>query len=633
MLYRFVFPVLLLTFLLASHLSFAEVVKFEQSSRVQVGRLAVYKLEGTPRAIGRAAAVLAPQTILNDDKGMIPYMSNYVKNLILHQEVMQNSPVLRALIPTFLNLKYYWSLRSRILPEYKEYIEGLAESSGFSVDALTRAFLNPDVVQAVVADVVTNRILPFNLLKPQAQNVDSLLQQYSNFACTSFAVPGKMTKDGKMLFGRVQDYGVAGVYDMAPSLYYIVKPGKHRYVLVSTAGIAVGGITAMNEHGFVLSWHSGLTTETEVSNYPGMITTTRMVEEAKTIEEAAAICSQNVPVSGWIMNLADVKDGKTRTAWIEVEPILKKCTLSWGEPGEVFVSTNHYRTENAKKKEIFAGPSYNGSSEDRMQRVRNYFKTNFIETKKKVGVEDVMRLLGDRWDPKARRYTAYSPSSIAAVDQIVSVVFIPETREMYVSDGITPPSGKGTYRRFSFAELDNIDLLAKNEAMRSKDVDADKVLNENASNLSNYAGFNAYIEASKSLDIYSAFDIDRAIENLSLAVEAEPKEPLLRALRALTYMSEGRAEAALKDWDIVLMQGKLLDAHRALAYRIQRAKTLDALGKRQEALIDYAFVLSAKGAYKGLVSAAQKFSEHAATLDDVRRVNPSVKFIDTVSYD
>lgn len=602
--------------------------RFGASARLTLGRLDLYRLVGSARDVGRAAGALAPAGSYSEREGMLPFMATYVENLVRHQDMVRSRPWLSPFVNAFLEFRYYRALRGHIGQETREFIAGISETSGLSEGDLTRALVNPDLALTLLSDAMAGRLLPVHLEEFQK----NALQLYprSPVGCTTIAVPPEDSADGRAMVGRVQDYPAVGRFDAHPAVFYVAKTGRYRYLQVATAGIAVGAITAMNEHGLVLTMQTGVNTESTVANTPGLLTTGAMIEGARTIEEAAAICNRRVPVAGWIINLVDVASGRPRSAWLEVDPGDGVCRLSFAEGA--MVTTNHYRIPGSQAHELHPGPSIDENSVNRRERARA-----LLAEKRRRGpitVTDVMTILGDRFDPSLGRHLGYGPSAIAALDQVVAVVFRPETREVLVSNGHSPPASRGQYLHFSFDDFERLEDLATASATERVAIDARTLTEGTESALSRWPAYDSYLAAERALNAHGDANPAEALGHLHTAVALEPAEPALKLVRALVLLRLGRPAEALPDLDAVLAPGPLaLNAHRLHLARLSRGKALDVLGRREEALREYGLLLTEPRVYGPLRAAAGHFAGTPCQAADLGRIGPDLKYMDTMAYE
>ncbi len=600
-----------------------------RSARADYGRLSLYRLKGGAREMGQAAGALAPRGAFDPATGMIPFMGGFVQNLLLNQDFVARNPWLRPMIGPFLEAKYYSKMGRKVHPELRAFVEGMASTSGMGAQSLFHALMNPDVAHVVVSDYLQNRLLPVPVQGREQGEPPSPSTMPHSFGCTTFTVPPELTQDGRFYVARVQDYPGVGKFDAFPTLYYLARPGAYRYVQAATAGIASGVITAMNEHGLVVILHTGMTLDASAEKSPGLATTQLMVEGARSIEEAKALCDANTPAAGWIINLADVVTGSPRSAWLEVAPGANTCHLTFAEG--VMISNNHYKVAANLAREIHVGPSWDQNSPDRGARARQAIEEKLgADHSHKLSLPDVAAIMADRMDLTLGRPHAIAPGAVASIEQIKAVVFSPLTREVFISDGRAPPAARGRFIRVHFDDFENLEQFATRDT--SEDFQAEDAVRGTNGDLTRYPAYEPYLAATLKLDGHSRYDVGAALPFLEQAVAAEPAEPLVRLMRGFMYLRVRRYEEGLRDLEIAAAHPGL-DTHRRRVATYMRGQAFDVLGQRAAALVAYGTVSSALGVHEGLRLAAEKRQSQPATRDGLDHLSPDSKLFDFSRYD
>lgn len=599
----------------------AGIVRYGDSARVDYERLSVYSLKGTSREIGVAVGKLMPAGSL--EEGMVPYMGRYVENMIYNMPAVRNNSFLRLLVAPLLDLYYYNSMSDRIHPDEKQYLLGLHEATGFNHDLLKHALLNPDVAHVMAADYLNGK-LPIG---PSSVEEDPVrgMAKLPQFGCSTFFMPAADTTTGYSIVGRVQDYPGVGRYDAYTSVHYIAKKGKYRYATMTTAGIAVGGITVLNEHGLVISMHSALTSDADSSRGSGLTTTGRMAEEARNIEEAVAVCNANIPASGWIINVIDVKEGVARAARIEINPKKGTCGVTYAEGFQA--TTNHYITEEGQRREIKLGPSIDENSTDRYKRLNMLLQ----EKAGRMDIRDAMTVLADRADLTLGRTATFSPGGVVALHQILSVIIIPETREFWISNGWSPPSVQGRYLHFRFEDLEHIESIPNKPT--HLDVDIHSVLKGTENDLSDKPAYFQYLEAFRLLDSNSS-DVNpgSAWNFLDRAAKMDPFEPIFRLARGMVSLRLEKFDLAISDL-FQAQRSRKLDEHRRFVAKLYLAKALDVVGRRLEAKMYFLDLRDNPAVYAPIRRVATKYLDERYPARLFGNIDLDLRVVDTLGYD
>jgi len=310
-----------------------------RSARVTEDKLHLYRLNGNSGEIGRDSALLtAPETLRN---GMVPYMARYAKTVLFNSAEIRRKPVAKLLLGRFFETRYYHYLQPMIYDEDRATLRSFARFARFREEEVIAAFLVPDTMHMLAKDALSNNILP--LFQSQKRpdtwgNVPAV--PVRPFGCTSFVIPGHRTASRQMVFGRVLDYPGVGILDKNPAVYLYERPGALRYMAVLSAGLGAA-VSSMNERGLTLALHSIISHDAGRNGFPIMSITRKIMEEASTIEQAAAICNANVPTTPWLLNMADTARPGGRAARIEINPRLNKCQVIWEQ--DYSMALNHFK--------------------------------------------------------------------------------------------------------------------------------------------------------------------------------------------------------------------------------------------------------------------------------------------------
>jgi len=147
------------------------------------------------------------------------------------------------------------------------------------------------------------------LIDIQAYNVKS---DKGPLACRQIALWGNATVDGNLYHGRSLGYPItfrddnSGVAIQDHALVIIAKPeGYYPFVNLAWPG-SVGGVTGMNIQGISLAINDVLSTDTTPYGMTRTFRLRKVLEEAKSIDEAIRILNESKTV-GWCMCLGDGK--------------------------------------------------------------------------------------------------------------------------------------------------------------------------------------------------------------------------------------------------------------------------------------------------------------------------------------
>ncbi|MCA1901445.1 MAG: C45 family peptidase, partial [Candidatus Hydrogenedens sp.] len=170
-----------------------------------------------------------------------------------------------------------WRLCSpHIPPRYERELEGLADGAGVKLQDLRRVH---------VVSVITER------------------------GCSSFAVWGEATTDGKLYHGRNFDWIMeAGIQDTAV-LFCYEPEGLNSFVSVGYA-CAIGVLSGMNMRGVSIAQIGATNKDRRIDGIPLEFLLRRILEEASTLDKASDIIKSARHTVGYNYVIADGDDNR-----------------------------------------------------------------------------------------------------------------------------------------------------------------------------------------------------------------------------------------------------------------------------------------------------------------------------------
>jgi predicted choloylglycine hydrolase len=136
--------------------------------------------------------------------------------------------------------------------------------------------------------------------------------------CSNFAVWGKWTKDGRLLHGRNLDWSITrGAQDHAVILVYRPKGGIP-FMMVGWAG-AIGSVSGMNARGITIGEMTSSSTDETFDGLPLMLIMRRVLDSAKTLDEAVAILQRGPRTLGWNFIVGDAKTPEARALEVDAK--------------------------------------------------------------------------------------------------------------------------------------------------------------------------------------------------------------------------------------------------------------------------------------------------------------------------
>jgi len=193
-------------------------------------------------------------------------------------ELGQRETGLPVFVMNFLLDCVYRRCSPYIPEKFKRELEGLADGSGVDLAVLRRVH---------VISIVTER------------------------NCSSFAVFGQATADGRLFHGHNFDWNMdAGIQNNA-ALFLYEPEGGVPFAAYGYAGM-IGFVSGMNMSGIAVGFIGAVTRDGRSSGLPLMLMARQVLEEAGSVEEARAIIEQAHRGVGYNYVIADGQRNEAR---------------------------------------------------------------------------------------------------------------------------------------------------------------------------------------------------------------------------------------------------------------------------------------------------------------------------------
>ncbi|MCB0792702.1 MAG: acyl-CoA--6-aminopenicillanic acid acyl-transferase, partial [Flavobacteriales bacterium] len=257
-----------------------------------------------------------------------------------------------------------------------------------------------------------------------AHDIGHALQDLAIVGCTSFAVWGDRTADGKLLVGRNFDFYMGEDFACDKVVLFMRPEQGHPFAEITWGGM-MGAVSGMNLAGLTVTINAARSAIPFGARTPISLLAREILQYASTIDEAIAIAKErDVFVSEAIL-VSSAKDA--RAAVIEKAP--DGMGVYDPDSGAV-VCANHYQSKRFRD----SAPNLeNIKQSDSMGRYRRMW--DLLNDHPRMGPTDAAEILRDRMGPDGRPVGLANPM---AIDQMIahhSVVFRPEDGRMWLSVG------------------------------------------------------------------------------------------------------------------------------------------------------------------------------------------------------
>ncbi len=251
-------------------------------------------------------------------------------------------------------------------------------------------------------------------------------------ACSSFAVWGGSSEDGRLLHARNFDLPGMGLWERGPTLVFCRPDQGLRYGFVATRGADTPGVTAFNEAGLTITAHTRFHRAVSFDGL-GIVDLGHLIaKQARTIAEAVAIASAQRVASSWALVVSSALERKA--AAIEIHA--GRVALDMPRPGTSwFAATNRYQVPVMQTGEVAPSAAWIRYSDGRLAAMRRA-----LEVRRGLSAADAMRLLASHEAGDVPGWTRATGDCLGQSISVQSVVVDPERGRIWVSTGDTPTS-------------------------------------------------------------------------------------------------------------------------------------------------------------------------------------------------
>ncbi|MBT3223818.1 MAG: hypothetical protein HN348_32520, partial [Proteobacteria bacterium] len=380
--------------------------------------LHVLRLSGTDYEMGFQHGALLREAIPH---GPLPYFSKYVRKVLTGA-----LPAPAAhLAGRILGRTVGKAIARQFPPSFQEALNGLADGARISRRQVHRAVTMPETYLWVLSKY--RSILGASAAPRFGVPL---------MGCSSALAWGSATADGSLLHGRNFDYQGIGYWDREQAVVFHRPVDGQSYVSITSAGILLGGITAMNTAGLTMVIHQHMSArDFDLGGLPVGVVGDRIMRHAKTLDEARNLLDQHHPNGPWTYVVGSAKE--QAVLCYEVTAKQRACFIS---DGPTFGYSNIFLHRQFQGNEVFFYPTYWRNNTARYRRICELLEHQPIDS------AHIAAILGNPGQPPCR-----FEDSIALLSTVGSVVFDANRSIAYVATGKAPVS-QNDYVAFGLAE-------------------------------------------------------------------------------------------------------------------------------------------------------------------------------------
>lgn len=272
-----------------------------------------------------------------------------------------------------------------------------------------------------------------------AHDLGHVLQDLAIVGCSSFAVWGDKSADGKLLIARNLDFYFNDAFAENKMVYFVRPESGIPFMSVSWAGM-VGVLSGMNQEGLTVTMNAGKSSIPLSAKTPISIVAREMLQYASNLDEAIAIAKRMPVFVSESLMVGSAKDNKAML--IELSP--RKIDF-YEVDNNALVCTNHFQSVSYvddKRNQKHIAESH---SLYRYERLNELLSQN-----QHVAVTDAVNILRNRHGHGDSTLGMGNDKSLNHLLAHHSIVFQPVDKRVYVS------SGAGQMGSFTAYDLDEV---------------------------------------------------------------------------------------------------------------------------------------------------------------------------------
>ena len=503
----------------------------------------VLRLSGDPFEMGWQHGALLKDAI---GRGPIPAFYRYVSRVV---ELAAPGPA-SSLIAKVAN-EALWhgvgrTIAAHFPEEAREALEGMAQGAGMDREELWRAVTMPETYLFMIGLYVAAR-------RPdQAPRFSVPI-----FGCTSAVAWGGATTDGRMLHARNLDYQGVGSWDAEPVIAFHRPAQGQRYVAVSSAGVPLAGITAMNEAGLSMVVHQHLASiDFDLGGMPVGVAGDRIMRFAETLNDAEKILHEHVPNGSWTYLVTSERE----QAVLCME-LTSKRRHAFRPDGQTFGYSNIFLAAPLEGIEAHLYPAHWRHNTGRFHRANALLEAG----RGHLTANDMAAILGDIGSTSCRFQDA-----ISSLLTVASVVFDARDGIVWAGEGRAPTSNHAFH---AFSLGDERPHGHRGTLTGGAEKDAAQL-----------RGFEAYREAHEAQ--FDRNDLPMARQHLARASAEAPSQWVFGFVAGLAAMLAKDFPDAENHFARISRLRHPEGARRA-SLALWHARALDLCGRRREALRAY----------------------------------------------
>lgn len=316
---------------------------------------------------------------------------------------------------------YNRKMYQHIPEEYKAEIFGLAKYASSTYNYIAPPYL---------------RLLYLH----SAHDIGHALQDLALVGCSSFAVWGDRSNDGKLLIGRNLDFYAGDAFAEEKMVAFVAPSTGYNFMSVTWGGM-MGVVSGMNDQGLTVTINAGKSKIPLVAKTPISLVTREILQYASTIDEAIKIAKKREVFVSEAIFIGSAKDKKA--AVIEVSP--NNFGVYEVENQSKLLCTNHFQSDAFRNDRRNLKQIEESHSQYRFDRMEELLAENDV-----IGPTEAVKILRNREGLKNKKIGFGNEKALNQLLAHHGIVFQPEDLKVWVS---TNPYQLGEFVAYDLDEV------------------------------------------------------------------------------------------------------------------------------------------------------------------------------------
>ncbi|OUS31607.1 hypothetical protein A9Q99_03295 [Gammaproteobacteria bacterium 45_16_T64] len=257
-------------------------------------------------------------------------------------------------------------------------------------------------------------------------------------ACSSAVVWDEASQDGDILHARNFDFPGVGFWDESPMIVFCTPDKGIPYGFISTRGADVPGVSAFNQEGINVTFHTRFHRDVDFNGTPVVDLGHDIIRRSRTLKEAISVVKEHRIASSWGITISSAKEKSA----VLIETTSTGSRVVKPQGGNWLVNTNHYFDPELQQGQLETSATFLEHSFNRQKRMQQFIQQGIV--KGGLNSADLESMLGNMTEAEALEEERVMGSVLGQYCTVSSMVIAPSKAEVRMSVG-KAPTGWGPY--------------------------------------------------------------------------------------------------------------------------------------------------------------------------------------------